>query len=207
MPLTIQDLTIIPQAEILGTGESKQLVAHGIYAYLADGSEDADGEIKPDYENGDVSSVVGWNSSDPSVVLVNGGMITGLRAGSSMITAYYDDQIAYALVSVSNVIIPGTGIVAFAANTGYYRAAQYTTRRYRFSPTSFSVVKVLSDRYPVDVDIIYPGIRKAVSVKVISGKPQRIRPMLADCCEVRINAFVGQISAIFLASSMKEIPL
>lgn len=207
MPLTLENLIIIPSVTYLSTGETKQIIAQAAHGYLADGSEEADGDIKPNFDIGDVSSVVEWSSSDPGVVMVNKGLLTGRRAGSAMITASYGDQVAYSLVSVSDIVVPGTGIVAFSAKTGHYRAAQYTSKRYKFSPTSLSVIKVLADHYPVDIDVIYPNAKKAISVKVLSEKPQRIRPFLVDCCEVRINVFSGQITTILLASSMKEIPL
>jgi len=97
-------------------------------------------------------------------------------------------------------------IVAFSNLSGRSRNAEYTSKRYAFPFTSLSVIKVLADKYPVDVDVVYPAIPMTMTVRVLSAKPQRIKSLLVDSCEIKFLTS-SKITAIFLASSMGEIPI
>lgn len=95
------------------------------------------------------------------------------------------------------------------------RNMTWVSKQYRFPPAVLKVMKVLSDEYPVTVDITHWVTRKkggvmepmTVSVRntVRSKQPQRINPGpgITDTIDVRI---VGKtnVSAIFLSSTFEE---
>lgn len=97
-------------------------------------------------------------------------------------------------------------IVAFSNSEKQYRTATYLTKRHEFRPNSIGVVKVLASKYPVSIDVIFPLIPRTISLTVTNEKPIRIKSFLMESCEVRIDP-LEEVSAVFLASTMEEIPV
>lgn len=187
-------IRITPKNKYLRPGASQQYVVYGTY---------------PDgYEEDITVGITGWSSSNSGVASISsGGLAKGIAVGKTSITATLGALSVTALVIIQAVLPRTEGqIVAFAAQSGIYRSFEYKTKRYRFSKQSLSVIKVIADRYPIDIDIIYPGFPRGQSVRITSGRPQRIRSFLVDSCEIIIRGS-AQVSAVFLASSMKELPL
>jgi hypothetical protein len=160
----------------------------------------------------DYTNQVIWVSSDPSVAAVSSsGLVKTFKLGRVAITATLDGVTGGAiLIVVPNITTGIPNIVSFANRYGVYRSAALQSKRYKYPKQTFSVIKVIATTYPVTIDIIYPLLKrgpKTISAKVSSSDPQRIKPLLADCCEVRAYNSNAVISAIYLATSMSEIPL
>ncbi len=105
------------------------------------------------------------------------------------------------------LIIDGE-IVSFS-DASSFRNFDYKSRRFRFSPSSLGVIKVLSNATNdvVAVDVIYPEIPFTDTLLVISDEVQRLEHMgLVGSCEVRVFGDVD-VTAIFLASTMEELIL
>lgn len=155
----------------------------------------------------DITSTATWSSSDPTIASIQSltGLALAVAVGSVTITAGKGGVYGTATLYIDSANNEKQ-IVSFAGLQGQYRTGEYKTKRYKFLPTAFSVVKVIASDYPVRLDIIYPSLPKSISVTVTSSKPKRIYPFLVDTCEVRI--FVeGQITAVYLASSIGELPV
>jgi hypothetical protein len=160
----------------------------------------------------DVTGLATWSSSDPSVAAVSSsGLVKTFKLGRVAITATLDGVTGGAiLIVVPNITTGIPNIVSFANRYGVYRSAALQSKRYKYPKQTFSVIKVIATTYPVTIDIIYPLLKrgpKTISAKVSSSDPQRIKPLLADCCEVRAYNSNAVISAIYLATSYQEIPL
>ena len=191
-PLIIS-LSVTPKTKYLPPRESVQFLATASYA---------------DASSLDVTALCAWSSSNPDVAMVSEtGLAKSLKAGITAIRATYKGFEDSVLVIVVNSLQTGTPkIVSFATQQGVYRNSAYKAKRYKYPKQSLSVIKVLASNYPVIVDIIYPKVPKATTVRVTSEDPQRILPVLADCCDISINCY-GEVSALFLASTFEEIPL
>lgn len=190
---TLTGLTISPSTSYMAPWRSVQLTVTGNYS---------DGTAV------DVTASSAYASSSETIASVSSsGLVKSLSTGLTSITATMSGFTATALIVVQNVL-PRTGsqIVAFAANSGAYRSMEYKTKRYKFKPASLSCIKVIADQYPVEVDVVYPSLKRAQSISVTSSKAQRIKSALVDCCEIVIRGN-SQVSAVFLASSMDELPL
>lgn len=68
----------------------------------------------------------------------------------------------------------------------------------------FGVVQVLSDQYPLELDIIYPGHNVTLHVDISSDEPVRLKTYLVDEVEVLIYGY--GVTVIYLASTMEELP-
>ena len=88
-----------------------------------------------------------------------------------------------------------------------FRSMDYKSKRLRYLPAAFNVIRVLASAYPVSVDVIYPKLGVTKTVTLADDTPGRIAsPGLADSCEVRVYT-ASEVSAVFLASTMEEIPV
>jgi hypothetical protein len=104
-------------------------------------------------------------------------------------------------------LLIGPDIVAFNETTGIYRNQDYRTKRFRFHLTSFGAIKVLARSYPVTVDVVYPDIPATDVCEITSADPQRMKNVgLIDNCEVRVYGG-SEVTAIYLAPTMGELPL
>ncbi len=109
---------------------------------------------------------------------------------------------------------PATGSLYLASEEDIYsfnegdprRILNFKTKRNKFPKTSFGVIKVLADLYPVVIDIIYPKIPYTISVSVSSENPQRLPKFLVDSAEIRVYG-TSEVTAVFLASTLEELPL
>jgi hypothetical protein len=197
MPYDIEDIVsmrIFPGSKYLLPGGSQQCAVYGAWD---DGHEE---DI--------TSSITSWESSGPAIAPVSfSGLVKALTIGRTAIKASLGDLSATALFVVQVVLPQANGkIIAFASRPDVYRSFEYKTKRYQFRKQSISVIMVVAEHYPVDVDIVYPDIFRTQSVRVTSEKPQRVKSFLVESCEVTIRGN-SQVSAIFLASSMGELPL
>jgi len=151
----------------------------------------------------------------PATVFGVGQIIVGetSRATATVVTA--ESSTRYYVKDCTGTFILGevVGVGLNTADQGALypvltprdRTLVYETKRYRVSMGAFSLVKVLAELYPVDVDIIYPKIPRALHVTVVSDKPQRMKAILTDTVEVKIHG--KGLSIIFLASAMEEFPV
>lgn len=88
-----------------------------------------------------------------------------------------------------------------------YRTGDYLSKRYKFPKTSFKVIKVLAESYPVTITVLYPKLAVLDEVSVASESPQRIPDRgLVDAVDISALA-TTQITTIYLASTMQEIPV
>lgn len=189
----ISRIEISPKTKYMKPGMSEQFIVTAIRV---------NGTTK------DITSQSTFASSNTGVAPISSaGLAKAVAVGMTQITATYEGMTDTALIVVQNVLPSSSGeIVAFAANSGAYRSMEYKTKRYKFKPASLSCIKVIADQYPVEVDVVYPSLKRAQSISVTSSKAQRIKSALVDCCEIVIRGN-SQVSAVFLASSMDELPL
>lgn len=94
-----------------------------------------------------------------------------------------------------------------------YLSMSYKTKLYRFPTTSLTVLKVLADEYPVTIKVTFPAVKSGATTisitqtkSVTSSTPVRLSTYLTDSMEVEISACTTQVTAIFLASTMEELP-
>lgn len=152
------------------------------------------------------SQVTDWESSDTSIAtILSSGIAKAVATGKTTIKAVLGALSDTVLLMVRSVLPRPPQIVAFSSQKAY-RSAEYLTKRFKFPKTSLSLVKVIASAYPVELDVVYPKLSKTLTVVVTSKRPKRIKSFLVDCCEVRIRTN-SQVSAVFLASSMDELPL
>lgn len=152
------------------------------------------------------SQVTDWESSDTSIAtMLSSGIAKAVATGKTTIKAVLGALSDTVLLMVRSVLPRPPQIVAFSSQKAY-RSAEYLTKRFKFPKTSLSLVKVIASAYPVELDVVYPKLSKTLTVVVTSKRPKRIKSFLVDCCEVRIRTN-SQVSAVFLASSMDELPL
>jgi uncharacterized protein YjdB len=96
-------LTISPASFSIATGQNQILTAQGVYS---------------DGTSHDVTSQVSWSSSNSGIASVNGGVVTGLSAGSATITATLGSVSKTASATVtaaqlnSIIVTPATASVA-----------------------------------------------------------------------------------------------
>ena len=112
---------------------------------------------------------------------------------------FYDKTDGTLYLLVSGQIVKFTG-----GSTS--REINYLTKKFTYSYACLGVVKVLANAYPVKIDIIYRSIPYTIVLSVESADPVRIKSFLTDNCEVRILGS-PTVSAIFLASTLEELPL
>ncbi len=117
-------------------------------------------------------------------------------------TAGYADPVSGALY-----LVVGGNVVAFARGTTL-RTMSVTTKRYRFHPTTFRAAKIIATAYPVTVQVTYynsDGGTSIVSLTATSRDAFRHPDMdLTEECDVIIQ---GGVTAIYLASTMQELPV
>jgi hypothetical protein len=181
------EISIVPKTKYMNVGDSQQLTVYN-------------GTV-------DVTSSATFSSSNSGVASVtSGGLVRSISTGMSSITATVGEFTATALIVVQYALPQNSQIVSFASRHGVYRSMEYKSKRYKFKPASLSCIKVIADQYPVEIDVIFPSLKRAQSVSITSSRAQRIKSALVDCCEVVIRGN-SQVSAVFLASSMDELPL
>jgi uncharacterized protein YjdB len=154
----------------------------------------------------DLTERCSWSSSNTAVASIQAlyGLAQALTEGTATITATFGALTDTSVITVTEAE-DLKQIVLFSGLT-LYRNAEYKSKRYRFPLTTLSCIKVIASQYPVKIDIIYPSIPITVTVSVTSERPQRIKPYLVDCCEVKFLTD-SHITAIYLSSRMDEIPL
>jgi hypothetical protein len=164
----------------------------------------------PDGTPSDITSLVTWASTHSNIASVaSDAEVRGIAQGRAAITATLATGITgAALITVINAIQTATGsrIVAFAASNRDSRVMEYQTKQYKFPKTSVGVIKVVANKYPVIIDVIYPAIPVTFTISVRSDRPQRIPAALIDTLEIRARTD-ARISGIYLATSVPEIPL
>jgi hypothetical protein len=150
----------------------------------------------------------------PSTPFAAGEIIVG---ATSHATATVIEMVVtnfYAVESCTGTFIPGE-VVGVGANTadqtGIYpiftsknRTLLYKTKRQRFPLGTFGAIKVLSDTYPVDIDVIFPKIPLALHVDIPDSEPVRLKTYLVDEVEVLVHGL--GVSIVYLASTLGEFP-
>ena len=192
--LDIVRIEVAPKNVTLTPGAKTTLVATG---------------YSPDGETSDVTELVTWSSSHSNIASVTSAEVLGIAQGRAAIVATLSTGISgAALITVANTsqTAIGSRIVAFASSNTEYRVMEYQTKQYKFPKTSIGAIKVVANKYPVVIDIIYPSIPVTFTVSVRSDKPQRIPAALIDTLEIRARTD-ARISGIYLATSVPEIPL
>ena len=100
----------------------------------------------------------------------------------------------------------GNNIVALNGQVGINRTEDWTSKPFKFRPSAFAVMKVIAAGYPVGIDVVYPNIPLTVTVVAASEDPIRLPAYLTDKCDVRIYGN-QEVTAVYLASAMEELPL
>jgi parallel beta-helix repeat protein len=116
-PLPVASIAVSPDAFSMDVGATTQLAAT---------VRDSNGTVLTD-------RVVAWTTSNPDVATVSpSGEVTGVSAGSVVITATSEGKSATAAVTVSAVIVPVSSVVITPATAGLYigRTAQLTATAY-----------------------------------------------------------------------------
>lgn len=163
-------------------------------------------EETQDYLELDVAPTTSWYP---------GEIIVGATSNATATVIGMETTLKYAVKDVTGTFELGE-VIGVDTNTADQGAAHpiftskvrtliYTTKRNRMPLGCFGVVKVLSDQYPVDLDIVYPKIPIALHVDIPDSEPVRIRTHLVDEVEVKIHGL--GVSMIFLASTMEELPV
>lgn len=114
-------------------------------------------------------------------------------------TGFYDKTDGTLYLLVSGEIVKFTG----GASS---REIDYLSKKFTFPHTCFGAIKVLANTYPLNVDVIYRSIPYTVALTVESADPIRLPTFLVDSCEIRILGN-SEVSAIFLASTLQELPV
>ncbi len=103
-------------------------------------------------------------------------------------------------------LIVGGEVVSFS-DTLSFRSYDWLSKRFRYAKSSLKIVKVIGSRYPVTVDVIFRDIPVTKQINVTSKDPVRFdKGQLTEDCEVRISG-TGQVSSLYLASAIEELPL
>ena len=97
-------------------------------------------------------------------------------------------------------------LVQFANIQGQYRTALYTSKKFEYAKNAFTAIKVLATKYPVQVNVVYPNIPYTVTIIAGDRNPIRLKGILTDALQVSIWP-LEEVSGVFIASSMEEIPL
>ncbi|MGN5073609.1 Ig-like domain-containing protein [Aeromonas veronii] len=124
----ITELRITPETADIPVGQTAQMQALAVYS---------------DLTTADVTDVATWSRSEPSVVTVTKGLVTGVRAGSSTVNAIYDGisskQPAQVTVTpLANVVTWGIGEGADSSSV----ASQLTNvRAITANRTSYAALK------------------------------------------------------------------
>ncbi len=100
---TVKQLTITPSTLEVVVGNTANFA---VAATLNDGTVE------------DVTTKAIWTVSDADIAAVNGGVVTGLKAGNTSITAAYEGQSVQASVAVSDPYIPPPGPTVTAVRFG-----------------------------------------------------------------------------------------
>jgi hypothetical protein len=99
------------------------------------------------------------------------------------------------------------GVIVSLSDTIELRELNWLSKRFLCLPTNLSWIKVVGRDYPVYVDIILRDIPMTLSIIVTERSPARFGITgLTTAFEVRIQG-TSQVSGIFLASTLGEIPV
>ncbi len=99
----VESISVIPDEGNVPAGNTVQLRAEANYS---------------DGHSEDVTSQANWTSGSPSVAAVNGGLVTGVAAGSSaLISAAFGGQTGSATIAVTNAVVTPVTNPPFAAAT------------------------------------------------------------------------------------------
>ena len=162
-----------------------------------------------------VQTVTGWEAINTLVALDRiqitssynnyyGRVDGGVDIGGGVIIIYnwrdYVEPVQGGVDIGGTVIIYGSSLPL--------RNGMYTSNRFKFRPTRFGAIKVLSGVYPITVTIAYPNLGSSQTVIITSENPQRLAlpATLVDCMEVSVT-FANELTAIFIATTMAELPL
>lgn len=83
--VNLVSLTVDPATAAVSDGNSVQLTATGTYS---------------DQSTADLTATAIWSTSQPSVAMVSGGLVTGKKAGTAQITAVSGSQTNFSNVTV-----------------------------------------------------------------------------------------------------------
>ena len=109
---SLLSITITPAVFSIASGQSKQLSALGVYS---DGSSQ------------DVTSQVTWNSLSTAYATVDSsGLVTGVSAGSSTITATIGSTHGTAIATVSSALLTSIVITPAAASIATGQSQSFT---------------------------------------------------------------------------------
>lgn len=134
-----------------------------------------------------------------------GGFIFDLKTGDLVDLDFYATSGFYDKTDGTLYLLVDGEIVKFTGGASS-REINYMSKKFIFPYTCFGVIRVLAANYPLKVDVIYRSIPYTVALDVASADPIRLPSMLVDSCELRILGN-SEVSAIFLANSMSELPL
>ena len=100
-----------------------------------------------------------------------------------------------------------SGAVVSFSDTTALRSYNWLSKKFRFPPSRLSCIKVIGAAYPARVDIIARDLPKTVTINATSKAAQRIPKIgMINNCEIRVSG-QNQVSAVYIASTMEELPL
>jgi hypothetical protein len=103
-------------------------------------------------------------------------------------------------------LIVNDAIVSFS-DTTTLQAYTWVSKRFRFKPSSLKAMRVYGETYPATIDIIFRDIPATITVTAADHKPVRLpKTGIVDSCDVRVYG-KGEVSAIYIASTIGELPL
>lgn len=106
-----ESLQVIPTTASIANGTTQQFSVNVVYS---------DGSIQP------VTAGISWTSSTPSVAAVNAnGLVTGLGAGSTSISASFDSMTGSALLTVTPAVLTGIVVTPVTTTVGINGNVQY----------------------------------------------------------------------------------
>jgi hypothetical protein len=133
-----------------------------------------------------------------------GGFIFNLKTKDLVDLDFYATAGFYDKTDGTLYLLVDGEIVKFQGGSSS-REINYQSKKFRFSSTCFGVLKIIANSYPVKVDVIYRSIPHTIFKTVVSDAPVRIPPFLVESCELRVFG-VAEVTAIFLASTLGELP-
>ena len=117
-------------------------------------------------------------------------------------TAGYHD------LSDGTLYLQEQGDIFSFSNSGDYRSHKYTGKRLTFKPSAFGAIKAMAKSYPVTVEVIYPEIPQTDTVQILSRNPERLVDVgLVEECEISVDSLNTELSALYLATMLEELPL
>lgn len=184
----LDSLTFIPESDVVyATGISLDIDSIEI---VGTGSQTLTATVEPDNTT---DKTVTWTSSDESVATVDGGVVTGVSAGTATITASVKSgantyETATATVTVSNVAVTG---VAFENDTASVDTGDTVQLTATVTPTSATNKTVTWESSDEAVATVEDGVVTGVSAGTATITVKTNDGNFTDECVVTVSDVTG----------------